>query len=208
VHCAVLTDLHKLKPPQNFMICDAGAGAVVRLELSTPKSSAQCKLISLQNLTTYKVIGQMSNLEIAEMCTHSGANCGSLFLDLRFRELARALLADHPAHLDAASLAYFMHSFSETDKLGYMGEADDGELPPFQPTNMCLFNGSQIKCSTLRALASRIPMILPSDLSTESLPSPEISYAGRCLNQSSTRFARPLASATAHFNLDAIITGY
>jgi hypothetical protein len=68
----------------------------------------------------------MTNLEIAEMCARSGANCGSLFLDLRFQELVRALLQDHPAHLDPASLAYFMHSFSETDKLAYMGEVDDG----------------------------------------------------------------------------------
>jgi len=59
------------------------------------------------------------------MCARSGANCGSLFLDLRFRQLVQTLLADHPAHLDAASLAYFMHSFSETDKLAYRGEVDD-----------------------------------------------------------------------------------
>lgn len=48
----------------------------------------------------YKIIGMLSNLEIAEMCARSGANCGSLFLDLRFRELVKTLLADHPAHLD------------------------------------------------------------------------------------------------------------
>jgi hypothetical protein len=70
----------------------------------------------------------LSNLEIAEMCARSGANSGSIFLDLRFRELVKTLLADHPAHLDAASLAYFMHAFSETDKLAYMGESDDGKL--------------------------------------------------------------------------------
>ena len=29
VHCAHLTDLHKLQPNQNFMICDAGGGTVV-----------------------------------------------------------------------------------------------------------------------------------------------------------------------------------
>src|SRR5262245_42759280 len=80
-----------------------------------------------QDLAIYKILGQMANLEIAEMCARSGANCGSLFLDLRFRELVKTLLADHPAHLDAASFAYFMHSFSETDKLAYMGESDDSE---------------------------------------------------------------------------------
>jgi hypothetical protein len=48
----------------------------------------------------YKLIGLLSSLEIAEMCARSGANCGSLFLDLRFRELVKTLLADHPAHLD------------------------------------------------------------------------------------------------------------
>ncbi|TFK47219.1 actin-like ATPase domain-containing protein [Heliocybe sulcata] len=108
VHCAHLTDLHRLRPSQNFIICDAGGGTV--------------------DLATYKVIGQMTNLEIAEMCARSGANCGSIFLDLRFRELVRTLLGDHPAHLDPASLAYFMHAFSETDKLAYMGEIDDDKL--------------------------------------------------------------------------------
>jgi hypothetical protein len=82
---------------------------------------------SLQDLAVYQILGQLATLEIAEMCARSGANCGSLFLDLRFRELVRTLLADHPAHLDAASLAYFMHSFSETEKLAYRGEADDRE---------------------------------------------------------------------------------
>ncbi|KAI0316964.1 hypothetical protein OF83DRAFT_1123827, partial [Amylostereum chailletii] len=105
VHCAHLTDLHKLKPSQTFMICDAGGGTV--------------------DLAVYRIIGQMAHLEIAEMCARSGANCGSLFLDLRFRELVKTLLAEHPAHLDAASLAYFMHAFSETDKLAYRGVSDD-----------------------------------------------------------------------------------
>ncbi|KAG8931511.1 hypothetical protein FRC02_002636 [Tulasnella sp. 418] len=105
VHCAHLTDLHRLQPSQNFMICDAGGGTV--------------------DLAVYKIIGQLSNLEIAEVCARSGANCGSIFLDLRFRDLVRTLLADHPAHLDPASQAFFMHAFSETDKLAYMGESDD-----------------------------------------------------------------------------------
>jgi hypothetical protein len=82
----------------------------------------------LQDLAIYKILGSLSNLDIAEVCTRSGSNCGSLFLDLRFRELVRTLLADHPAHLDAASLASFMRSFSETDKLAYMGESDDSNM--------------------------------------------------------------------------------
>lgn len=32
VHCAHLTDLHRLRPSQNFMICDAGGGTVVRVK--------------------------------------------------------------------------------------------------------------------------------------------------------------------------------
>jgi hypothetical protein len=86
----------------------------------------------VQDLAVYKIIGQLADLEIAEICARSGANCGSIFLDLRFRELVKMLLADHPAHLDAASLAYFMHAFSETDKLAYMGESDDGMLHSVQ----------------------------------------------------------------------------
>lgn len=40
----------------------------------------------------YKIIGSLQNLEIAEVCARSGSNCGSLFLDLRFRELVRFLM--------------------------------------------------------------------------------------------------------------------
>ncbi|KAF9054273.1 hypothetical protein BJ165DRAFT_1522813 [Panaeolus papilionaceus] len=116
VHCAQLNDLHHLKPSQNFIVCDAGGGTV--------------------DLAVYKIIGQMANLEIAEMCARSGANCGSLFLDLRFRELVKALLTDHPAHLDPPSLAYFMHSFSETDKLTYGGIQDDGNMFHFTCFNV------------------------------------------------------------------------
>ncbi|OCH88943.1 actin-like ATPase domain-containing protein [Obba rivulosa] len=116
VHCARLTEVHKLKPNQNFMICDAGGGTV--------------------DLAVYKIIGMLSNLEIAEMCARSGANCGSLFLDLRFKELISTLLADHPVHLDAASLANFMENFSETDKLTYMGEHDDDKMFHFTCFNV------------------------------------------------------------------------
>ncbi|KAG2006050.1 hypothetical protein CC2G_002398 [Coprinopsis cinerea AmutBmut pab1-1] len=116
VHCANLSNLHHLKPSQNFIVCDAGGGTV--------------------DLAVYKIIGQMANLEIAEMCARSGANCGSLFLDLRFRELVKTLLSDHPAHLDPASLAYFMHSFSETDKLNYAGIEDDDNMFHFTCFNV------------------------------------------------------------------------
>jgi hypothetical protein len=116
VHCAQLNDLHRLKPSQNFIVCDAGGGTV--------------------DLAVYKIIGQMANLEIAEMCARSGANCGSLFLDLRFRELVKTLLADHPTHLDPPSLAYFMHSFSETDKLSYAGIHDDDNMFHFTCFNV------------------------------------------------------------------------
>jgi hypothetical protein len=63
VHCAHLTNLHQLRPSQNFMICDAGGGTV--------------------DLAIYKILGSLERLEIGEVCARSGANCGSLFLDLR-----------------------------------------------------------------------------------------------------------------------------
>jgi hypothetical protein len=51
VHCARLTDLHKLKPNQNFMICDAGGGTVVRAllinysaHLTHPATAGPCHL--------------------------------------------------------------------------------------------------------------------------------------------------------------------
>ncbi|KAH8919099.1 actin-like ATPase domain-containing protein [Atractiella rhizophila] len=105
IHASTLTSLHKLRVSQSFIICDAGGGTV--------------------DTAVYKLIGNLSQLEIAETVTRSGANCGSLFLDLRFRDLVRNILKDHPIHLDPPSLASFMHSFSEIDKLAYRGEVDD-----------------------------------------------------------------------------------
>ncbi|KAH8101329.1 actin-like ATPase domain-containing protein [Cristinia sonorae] len=116
VHCAYLTELHKLKVSQTFMVADGGGGTV--------------------DLAAYRVIGVLQNLDIAEICARSGANCGSIFLDLRFRELIKTLLANHPVHLDAASLAYFQHNFSETEKLAYMGEADDDKMFHFTCFNV------------------------------------------------------------------------
>ena len=49
-------------------------------------------------------------------------------VEFRFRDLVAKLLERHPAHTDAASLAYFQHAFSETDKLSFRGEEDDREL--------------------------------------------------------------------------------
>lgn len=39
-------------------------------------------------------------------------------------------------HLDAASLAYFMHSFSEVEKLEYLGEEDDRTMFRFNCFNV------------------------------------------------------------------------
>ncbi|GAA5866072.1 hypothetical protein JCM3774_000016 [Rhodotorula dairenensis] len=105
IHASTLSSLFKLKASQTFIICDAGGGTV--------------------DTAVYKLIGQLSQLEIAEVCARSGANCGSLFLDLRFEALVKNLLRDHPVHLDEPSLIAFRHSFADCDKLMYRGEADD-----------------------------------------------------------------------------------
>jgi hypothetical protein len=125
---------------------------------------------SLQDLAVYQILGQLATLEIAEMCARSGANCGSLFLDLRFRELVKTLLAEHPAHLDAASLAYFMHSFSETDKLAYRGEVDDGAWNSFvfQPPLIKMYFFLQILRSTSRVSMWKTRMTLGLAWSMES----------------------------------------
>jgi hypothetical protein len=118
------------------------------------------------------------------MCARSGANCGSLFLDLRFRELVRTLLVDHPAHLDAASLAYFMHSFSETEKLTYRGEIDDGTQEPNQcpPAAADLTPPFfvQVLCSTLRASTWKTRMTLKLACSTESSLFQGTFYVEKC----------------------------
>jgi hypothetical protein len=87
VHCAHLTDLHRLRPSQNFVVCDAGGGTV---DLAVYKVKVPSKTESMV-LTIFQIIGQTTDLEIAEIAARSGANCGSLFLDLRFRELVKTV---------------------------------------------------------------------------------------------------------------------
>ncbi|KAK4692622.1 hypothetical protein P7C70_g9089, partial [Phenoliferia sp. Uapishka_3] len=69
IHASTLSTLHNLSPSQTFIICDAGGGTV--------------------DTAVYQLIGQLSQLEIAEMCVRSGSNSGSLFVDLKFEELIR-----------------------------------------------------------------------------------------------------------------------
>ncbi|KAM0747875.1 hypothetical protein T439DRAFT_366092 [Meredithblackwellia eburnea MCA 4105] len=116
IHASTLSTLHKLRASQSFIICDAGGGTV--------------------DTAVYKLIGQLSALEIAEMCARSGASCGSLFLDIRFEALIKHILRDHPTHLDQASLAAFRHAFAETDKLTYHGADDDDTLFRFNCFNI------------------------------------------------------------------------
>lgn len=71
IHASTLSTLHHLRPSQTFLICDAGGGTV--------------------DTAVYKLMGQLSQLEIAEMCVRSGANAGSLFIDLKFEELVRRM---------------------------------------------------------------------------------------------------------------------
>ncbi|GAA6040443.1 hypothetical protein JCM8097_004552 [Rhodosporidiobolus ruineniae] len=105
IHASTLSTLLTLRASQTFIICDAGGGTV--------------------DTAAYKLIGALSQLEIAEMCARTGANCGSLFLDLRFEGLVKRLLRNHPTHLDFNSITAFRYAFAECEKLIYRGEADD-----------------------------------------------------------------------------------
>ncbi|GAA5914368.1 Hsp70 family protein [Sporobolomyces salmoneus] len=105
IHASTLASLVELRPSMSFLLCDAGGGTV--------------------DTAVYKLIGQLSALEIAEMCSRTGANSGSLFLDLRFEALVKSLLKNHPVHLEPSSLLSFRHAFSDSDKLMYLGEEDD-----------------------------------------------------------------------------------
>ncbi|GAA5899591.1 hypothetical protein JCM6882_001158 [Rhodosporidiobolus microsporus] len=107
IHASTLATLHHLRPSQCFLLCDAGGGTV--------------------DSGVYKLMGQLAELEIAEMCVRQGANTGSLFVDLKFEELLRRILKDHPVHLEPASMATFIHAFAEGDKLAYHGTAEDDD---------------------------------------------------------------------------------
>ena len=56
----------------------------------------------------------MANLEIAEMCARSGANCGSLFLDLRFRELIKVRFRNLHLYVADITVIVFYRPFFTT----------------------------------------------------------------------------------------------
>ncbi|KAF9511536.1 hypothetical protein BS47DRAFT_1298749 [Hydnum rufescens UP504] len=104
--------LARFLPNQKFVICDAGGGTI--------------------DIATYDIPRALGMPEIAEVPLRSGSYCGSLFLDVHFRELVRARLADHPSHLDEASLAHFLLTFSGSEKLHYKGSVDDTKMFHFR----------------------------------------------------------------------------
>ncbi|CED82701.1 dihydrolipoyl dehydrogenase [Phaffia rhodozyma] len=105
VYCAALTELHRSKILRNFIVFDGGG--------------VGC------DLTTYKLLGNPSRLDVTQVCPRSSANCGSLFLDFGFIDLVKCRLKDHPIHLNGPSIENYLHAFTETDKVIYRGEQDD-----------------------------------------------------------------------------------
>jgi hypothetical protein len=136
-----MTDLHKLKTSNNFIICDAGGGTV--------------------DLAVYKILGATTSLEIAEICARSGANCGSIFLDLRFHALLDKLLEGHPGHRDSASMTNFMNAFND-QKTSFRGKIDDSGCFFYRGNRKKCLPLLQRPCSTSRASMSFPTMCVPS----------------------------------------------
>ncbi|KAG8731206.1 hypothetical protein FRC12_019840 [Ceratobasidium sp. 428] len=109
VYCAQLTTLHQLHPDQHLMICDAGAQSV--------------------DVAIYKILGSPTKLEIGETCARTGADCGSRFLELRFRDAVAELLKGHP-EFSNFGMSHLRDQFAGTHKLKFTGEADDEK--PFE----------------------------------------------------------------------------
>ncbi|KAF9503115.1 hypothetical protein BS47DRAFT_1402731, partial [Hydnum rufescens UP504] len=122
---SVLSSAFKFPWDQSLTICDVGGATVVGSRISASGTSLRK---TLQDLATYNALQVSEAPQIVETAPRSGSYCGSLFLDLRFRKLVQARLAAHPVHLDEASLAHFVRSFSGFEKLAYNGAEDDAKL--------------------------------------------------------------------------------
>jgi len=71
----------------------------------------------------YRVTGPLTSLGIAQVHAKS-TRCGSVLLDLRFKDLLPKLLANHPLADDTQSMEHFVRTFREREKLVFPG--DDG----------------------------------------------------------------------------------
>lgn len=175
-----------------------------RCKLHSPNFSNTAFYTTLQDLAVYKILGSLERLEIAEVCARSGSTCGSIFLDLRFRELIEGLLERHPRHLNPLSLAAFMDAFSETDKLAFRGEADDENMFHFT----CFETDDTCASYTLDRIYDSshfyVKMTHTSDSLTASSSSLGTSYVVECLTLSFTR----LQISTPHFNVPLITRPY
>ncbi|KAF9510359.1 hypothetical protein BS47DRAFT_1364649 [Hydnum rufescens UP504] len=100
--------------------------------LPSNSSGTRSSRYVMLDLATYKILRALGTPKIAEVARRSGSYWGSLFLDLNFRKLVQARLAAHPVHLDEASLAHFVHTFSRSEKLAYKGPEDGRKLFRFR----------------------------------------------------------------------------
>ena len=76
VHCANLTDVHKLTPNRNFMICDAGGGTVVRAYCCPTEAAAgytDGRLVPIQRILPYTKLLGCSRSSRLRRCAHAPA---------------------------------------------------------------------------------------------------------------------------------------
>ena len=71
IHTSSLANFHHLRPPQAFVVCDAGGGTV--------------------DCAGYKLMGDLASLNMAEISVRAGTTSGGLFVDLLFEELVRSM---------------------------------------------------------------------------------------------------------------------
>lgn len=88
VHCAHLTDFCKLRPSQNFIVCDVGGETV---DLTVHKVCLLIQRSNPRSVHCLQIMGDPAHLEITAIAARSDATCGSSFLDLRFRILVETV---------------------------------------------------------------------------------------------------------------------
>ncbi|KAF9511545.1 hypothetical protein BS47DRAFT_1395047 [Hydnum rufescens UP504] len=105
VHCFLSKDL-KLKSDQSFMVCDAGGDTV--------------------DTVICQVLGNVTHT--SQLCASSSASCGSHFLDIHFRAYLEEWHRTRNIELSEMNLAYYMDTFTYSQKLGFTGKQDEGDL--------------------------------------------------------------------------------
>ncbi|KAG0258752.1 Heat shock 70 kDa protein 12A [Actinomortierella ambigua] len=124
LYCERKCKEYKIEEGKKFMICDAGGGTV--------------------DLIVYKVYGSGEDRTLSEVTKGHGATCGSIFIDLEFRELLISKFASLGVDIEEDAIPAIVDEFTYRAKHIFTGTNDVRIIFPWHSSFNSIENLHQI----------------------------------------------------------------